>query len=516
MANLLHTKSSYFENDSYIPLNNANPQSVFYKLKAREDTFAQTLGFKNFDDMIKQIKELFEIPNLNDDIKYLQNFQANNINKTQQTIKDYIKSVINPSQPVNVTVRFRRNNYNLSDIFGKRFNPEQSSVIGTNLSFSLNQQGITKTLDTLINNQKSGNGTTSLAKRLHDNVNAIIINNIVYSIDKQNNGQDIYTFEFNDYFFNKYTPEQFKALDEDQKKIIVEEINNILFYKMGNISDSMRKSIRIILRRNFTNIDDYSFFFAGSGYLTGPLGEFQTALFLQYIKEITPNPNLQKALSALQFSDINTMGGVKGIVDIYIQGFGVQVKNYKDFTLKNKYTTIDTTLTLNQLQENGRMDLKSSGIELFLANYFFNKTIQSQNKAYFNQIIEYFSKNIAKIANYDYNGIKDTNVAYLIGGKYLVPASFLYEQFLTDGNEYKINISSAFRAKKDDEYAKEDSKGKPYFTKYWVDQNGWKMTTEAEEVYNTLMSSNTQGIKVKTHLYTNNFASILQEKYAII
>lgn len=244
--------------------------------------------------------------------------------------------------------------------------------------------------------------------------------------------------------------------------------------------------------------------------VVGNLGEIKTKLLFDYIhtrQQTQGFGDTVKDVIGDMYGKVQARTDIQLILGNFIGG--IQAKNYSGFTktgnLKDTFKLDTTQDYLNTIKDG---DLKSgvlrkkleeygvnvADLDVFLANYAFitfGTVDYTQIKTEIEEALGYL---FAVIANYDtqsrYRKYWDVNNLYLIGGRYLVPVSWLYEQVLS-WSEYKTKKATVF-IKATPQYVSKNlyhgkTEGLKHYHEYWEkDENGWTYINPSQ--FNNMLS----------------------------
>lgn len=198
-------------------------------------------------------------------------------------------------------------------------------------------------------------------------------------------------------------------------------------------SPEMHRAAEMVWQDKLGNSLSSSFSFFEKGDVKnlqiGAAGEFQAALIFAYFDIIFGGNGKEIA----KIAGDEMKHGVQGKIDVELLGkYGIQVKNY-DLALREtlgRATVISTGTNAGRFSE--YLDPKQGeDFRLFFANYYFNKSFADQRK-------EDFSLAVQNIGEYAYglyslamsDSLEDDRVSfYLVGGKFLIPASDIIAAF---------------------------------------------------------------------------------------
>ncbi len=531
----LHTKASYWllKDDKF------NPDFSYLKIERHEDKitkqildltnkenqfYRKVIGANNFEDFKRKVWDLLD----DDIIEVLRRFSNFDSQLTQVLLNSYTKSM--PKILTTASLELEIHMDKIEDIKLKK-------IIEKDSTLNLNHSRITNNPTFLL-----GLDIKELKNLMHSlNIDISYIKNekhLFNKIRKELVDRDIITFA--NVSSNKMVKKDFVGYVEDsravvlkgkypwginisilkqiyerankyEKEIIKNEVNEITLAAKNAILNffcagsgkkvaKFRNIMEDILN---TKLKDFEFgtiltsTSVGGNFLNGmigALGEFQWAAFSKFIGG-------ENIFTQVVGDDLLNNGAQrKSDVDIYLgekagkifPKLGVQVKNYKS-TTKNMAMAQNPEKMAQYIY--GSTDAQGAQEFLtFLANYFFNTTFQNDKKNTFEELQEFLSNYYGELANLDINSdIEDAVVFYWIGGKYLIPGSYILSLTLdtnwfskkgTAFKNKKIKISGE-KPKGDDNYFAQYVDGVKRYEEYW--KNGKTPTSENFSYYNHLI-----------------------------
>lgn len=242
----------------------------------------------------------------------------------------------------------------------------------------------------------------------------------------------------------------------------------------------MKQAVDNVWKRNIEgNLTNLALFEKGGALnlLAGAFGEFQGALLTEYI-------NLKVSGSAMAQSLIadTLKSGEQAKADVtFLGNIGIQVKNYNPYSAERGYSMLDVNTHPGKLVQFPSFSMDSTSFLDFLANYYFNKTYQEENKATFLELEEILQTFYAEVANLAITEeVGDLVTFYFIEGRHFVPGSYILEglqnqQLSTD----PIMIKGPSTAKYDEEFndteIRQKTRKESLFSKWWTKSSasGW-------------------------------------------
>lgn len=221
--------------------------------------------------------------------------------------------------------------------------------------------------------------------------------------------------------------------------------------------------------------EDFTFFERGvaSNSIKGAFGEFQAAAIMELFNIIYGASN-SKSIAKIAGDTDSTAG----LADVNVFGnFGIQVKNFSE---RKKDTTIGATTNIGLLTKYFTNEQVAKDTRIFFANYFFNKSFQSEMGNIANQLSEDIST--LHYALLSLSTSDDQRVSfYTISGKYFVPASEILRAIKNGQSKFALKSKPNYRGSlgKTDE----GFKNKNLYKNYWIpnETNGRVYYTPTEQ-----------------------------------
>ena len=269
---------------------------------------------------------------------------------------------------------------------------------------------------------------------------------------------------------------------KEKLRIALRDIRDWLVLFSGN-SPTLRKAIidewEKIVGENEKDLTNASFFLKG-GYIelvVGAMGEFQTAVFQNLLSQHFPGMK-QNFSATIQGNVFGEGTSEQAKADVLFGQLGIQVKNYSSPARKIEGNIHPMELTKYYNEER----LYDSGFFGILANRFWIEF----NGISVEEIALDLNDALSAILNFDVltNHLDDKISFYMIGGKYLVPASEIlihYEKIQHNNKKY-IDITSS---------------SKPVTEEEISDEKYWKATGEDE--YATKDANKSNLLKMLKH-----------------
>ena len=242
-----------------------------------------------------------------------------------------------------------------------------------------------------------------------------------------------------------------------------------------------------------------SLYVNGDANFVGALGELGGLILLYYLR---PNSTKTKWTG----SSINDYGEQMRADIVFEEIMGIQVKNYKESTLKKFPVSVrlHPKELLDRLVEGG---LNNKGaMEEMLVNMAFNKDIEEHYEKQFKEILQYYMGSVLNFSLDLTGDFQDTSNIWLVGNM-IIPASAILQAFLDTYEEiehFKITLSFPSNRQDDKGFHRIENKDTPpLYKKYWAGSYGnWTpiVDTQAEE-YNNLLNSRNTSIITKFNFY---------------
>ena len=283
-------------------------------------------------------------------------------------------------------------------------------------------------------------------------------------------------------------------------------------------SSEMQRAAEIVWQDKLGDSLSSSFSFFEKGDVKnlqiGAAGEFQAALIFAYFDIIFGGSGREIA----KIAGDEMKHGVQGKIDVELLGkYGIQVKNY-DLALRetlNRATVISTGTNAGRFSEYLSVE-QGQDFRLFFANYYFNKTFADQRQ-------EDFSQAVQNIGEYAYglyslalsDSLEDDRVSfYLVGGKFLIPASDIIAAFRKNkkgSNIRKPDIAiRGIKRLTDKEFEEQGLE-----SLYWKQSSNlsYYPTELNEQQYENLLYRN---INISSHInYMEIIGDLYNSKYAL-
>lgn len=463
--NLLHTKSSEAPSYSNL-LSKKSKESIFKDIKRLEDLELENLqrlmpGATSIDHFFNELRTIFE--KNKQDMACLDKFSSTSI---VQLVADAFGKNVEGKEAKDIEITIQINNKDIENKANKILKNLGLGklVSGSNenefkIGAGLNDKQLIIILKEFANlNNRKFDPTSMDVRHLKS-----------YIIDKHK-PEEYLTFgnidTLEQYFNRKITidpskaPMKYKAEDlrgktevtNKQLNDAMKEIYSFIKYNLLNgASPQLLESFRICWLNNINPRvkETYSKFMMGASdtALHTTFGEFRGALILEYIHQLFDGKN-PGPIGAKISDSLNHKEQLKADVT-FLNGVGLQVKNYSDF---NNIVDINTTLVK---VANYGIFAKVNDVYDFFANYYFNTSFQEN----FNSEFENFQNTLSEdyfleIASLQKDmEIDDSVLFYYMGNNSLIPAHAIYESYLIDNRAgaFKISNSATYTEVSSDE-----------------------------------------------------------------
>ena len=441
------------------------------ELQDKEQAFYQKFGCNDYASFKGLIQSLFSSDYQND-MQVLQNFSSNNLR--QHLHKFNTETVMLQGKPVRLSLEKDRN-------FSKRINDLLNELQGhtesngfyidyrTQSRIDLDITWDTATVKKLINILQGthfihSSGTTrdtadvELMKYIRTNSNLITVSS------QGNNSQPI---EFRSGPF-QYTIEELREKDlaGDIKALqdISNKIQNFIFNVLGaGASSYMKYAIEEVWGQKMgNNLLNISFFTGGDKWINnvvGAMGEFQTAVFFQYISHRLPNLGLGSEITKIIGNETNGYKQQFHTDVQFMEAFGIQVKNYNGaITQEGKERSVQVSLHPSEV---GSL-AKDADVVEYIINSYFNTDVSPIPLSIY---AEFFKAHADELLNLNLNpNIPDQVTFYMIGGNFIPASRILGAAFI----ETSIIVSDTTISGKQGKSTVEYHMGEhPDFLKWW-------------------------------------------------
>lgn len=485
----LHTSSVYAPlSKNLVSFNRSEQQlqerflDIYLALREKELEFYRRFGYNSAEDFFQGVKLILQ--SSEKDLSILRNFSSTRL---RQSLKAYSKNALAIFGNKNLILSLKmEKNFDLGEELGKVLQEilgQGGSYVQGNGRLNIGMRWDTKMIKRLINASQNkrfkveSTGMDSLLQYLRDNTTDLIE---VYE------GQDIKNptekFALRSGPFNYSTQEIYNSNEKDLIKIR-EEILKFIYFDLGIARGSadFQDAAKIVLNQVVgQKLIDISFFVGGANSwienVVGAMGEFQAAIFFNYIAKKCPNKNLFQEITEIIGNQTNNYSQ-KMHSDLQIlESFGIQVKNYGHPTFKGMEKEVD--VRLHPLEIASLVSDKE--LVSFVINSYFNVSLPHYSDEEWN---DFFEQNAMELLNLE---IPTTTIIpskvsfYLIGG-HLIPGSEILSRAFggkeaKDSIRVRTSISAQF-GYTDLGYMTETADGHPRFLEWWEGyESHWKPT----------------------------------------
>lgn len=458
---------------------------VYLELKDRELEFYRRFGYDSADAFYQGVKSIMAAAGT--DLKILQRMSTNRL---RQLLKRYSKNIesIFGTQPFVLSLKLEKDNF--EDKL-KEIQKELQSIKGGNETIHyevISADRINIGMTWNINVVKKIISATQ-KKYFHSDSNdpkalMAYMRNSPAELIKVYEGTDIKNptidFKLRASPFN-YSKDELNNynLKEDKTKLleIQKEIINFIFQDIGVLSGSteFRDSTYTVLNQILSNkLTNISFFTGGTDRwvdnVVGAMGEFQAAIFFNYIARKCPNKNLANEITEIIGNKIGSTGQMPHSDLQILEAFGIQVKNYGSATFGNYERTIDVKLHPMEVAP----IMKDMHLVSYIINSYFNQSVEQISE---NEWNEFFEQNAIEILNLEIPSLVPTHITipskvsfYLVGG-HLIPGSEIVSRAFggkTGKDLITVTTSTSMQEGYTDVgYVADQVNGHPRFIEWW-------------------------------------------------
>ena len=519
----VHTKVSY-AGASMPSVGSIREEKTNADLKALEDLekkFYESFGCHSFEEFMATLRSIFS--SLPQDKKAFNFFSGSNIRKALEkafgfkNTKDEVTidfTYISEGAEINIPELLSGANFSVSGgvihlgadlpniknavnvLFNRHFKTKAGSYSSLDKFLkSLKDQKVFEIGGALVTINDS-----ALYKELHDTqtLGGDAFNNTIKEINAAKNG------------------------DKEAKAKLDSAMNEVWHFIQGGIagcSSDMRKAIEQTWKKQVMySYEGIALFQKGGNMnqVVGAFGEFQTALLFNYI-DIRLRSMGMNSLATGKLKPIISESIGKGrqpkvdvtllrALGVDIQGFGIQVKNFRE---NANYVDVNTT-------PQGLMGYPKVGEMLdgnflpYLANYYFNADFKA-SKGDVGALESELSRLFAEISSLATAQLPDKVAFYFIGGTQFIPASHLYRSIQEDpGKRFPVRITGPAAEKGDEAWLapiQRNGRTEGAFIPYWAPTKGggghnFQDTGKASGTYAALVNSR---ISIRGKIKYSNF-----------
>lgn len=512
---VLHTDSKY-NRDFQEAVLTEKQEITLTELRDQEKKLYTEFKCDNYEDFLNKIHGLFDPAN----IKVLQRYQPDELNKSLEQFRSGRKELYN-QEVIFIFDTSKIDNNIVTDIFNEYVKDSKVGKIEIGLTY--NSSSVKKIFNNLFKNQYFL--TKSESMEIVERAITLLIANGSLEIVTQNPKTGEFTEKFEYSIIPNFPWGVTKELYEEAKKknnqTVLDEFNragkvikNFVCDELSSgATESLKSAIETAWEKKFSKAEEeVPLFFQGTregnfiSAVQGALGEFQAAIIFTFLEQQLGSKSPYTAILGDKLSEGEQLKTDLSI----IQGLGLQVKNVTAITnklsgKKQLLRDLETNIHPQKFSEYLDGGVATNFLD-YISNYFFNTSFAENTKGIYNKLITSLGKYLGEIMNLAVGDVTDTVCFYLIGGKYLVPASKILEASKELDLANSISITSSYNGLSDDEY--KSSKGKstksneqsPLYTEFWIssnaNQSSWTPTEKNYQVYNRLI---THDISIRTH-----------------
>lgn len=496
--NNLHTASTYItsrnnlvgQTKSQTDLDTLYLQ-VYLELKDQELSFYQQFGYNSAEAFYAGIKNIMAAAG--PDLKILQRLSSYRI---RQSLKGYANNAqaLFGTQPFVLSLKMEKNN---KDELKQLLNSIKGGNDTIQYEFHADRVNISLTWDVPAIKQIISKTQKRYFKEQSTDVTALLryMRNDSSDLVKVYQGDNVTnpTVKFNLRAspFNYEKKELDAYLEQNNISKLIEIRKNILNFLISDLgiasgSTDFKNAAWDVLEQVIGNkITDISFFTGGgNGWIdnvVGAMGEFQSAIFFNYIARKCPNKNLATKISEIVGNDTDNYNHMLHSDLQILEAFGIQVKNYGSASIGG----IDKTITVRLHPMEVAPLMRDQELVSYVINSYFNQSVSQISDI---QWEEFFEQNAIELLNLHLPSFMPTHITipakvsfYLIGG-HLVPGSeIIAKSFLNKTGKDIINVSSSVSAETgytDTGYVTDEVNGHPRFIEWWYGQKGHWTPTE--------------------------------------
>lgn len=489
----LHTKSAYLKDRQFNISNLDMPsnQSAIERCRVREQRLYQHYGCTSFGEFMKNIKSHF-LANPND-AEVFSNFQYINLTiKLGELAKKYIPTTTQFEQLV-LEIKIDNNaNEEIRKAFKKL---ELEDEVTLDMSVDLKKfktilSAVRKTLGKKGGLHTSSKGMSSATREIIKEIEKTGI----ISIRPTQGTRSVSDIIAEDQAMAAF-PWGFKKADIETAlnggdpyiKQRLEQAYDVLktFFTetlVAGGSAEIKRAAQIVWEDKLgTQLNkNISFFEKGNvnDLKIGAGGEYAAAMMFVYFDIIFGGAGRGIA----KIAGDETERGMQGKVDVEaLQNYGIQVKNFNMQARKASGNSLIKSGTNPGTFSKYLSDEQGEDLRMFFANYYFNKDFaqQSGREKQYNEVVWEMKQYFYALYNLALTDVleKDQVSFYVIGSRYIVPASVIIETAMRRKGGVPFEIKPPFDQKTDEELSKTKQ--------YWIQfqPSIWIPTNENKEKY---------------------------------
>ena len=450
------------------------------ELQDKEREFYQKFGCNDYASFKKLIQGLFSTDYQND-LQVLQNFSSDNLRRHLHQ-QFHNETVMLEGKPVQLVLS---NNKQLSGKINEWLNQIQGHISSDSFTIDYKTQSqitldivwntatVKKVINLLQGTHFIHSTGTSRDAASEELMKYIRANPDLISVTTQDSNAQPVTFRSGPF---QYTIDELRAMDlaGDTKALqeISNKIQNFIFNVLGaGASSYMQQAFRDVWRQKMgSNLLNISFFTGGEKWITnvvGALGEFQTAVFFQYISHRLPQLGLGNEITKIIGNETNNYKQQFHTDIQFMEALGIQVKNYNGaITREGQERTVQVALHPSEVGSLAR----DVDITEYIINSYFNTSVEKIPDSVY---AEFFRAHADELLNLNLNpNIPDQVTFYMIGGNFIPASRILGAAFI----ETSIIVSDTTISGKEGMSTEEYHAGEhPAFLDWWHgnDYMGW-------------------------------------------
>ena len=464
-------------------------------MEVKETAFCSQFGARNFEELMQKFRDALD----ENDARIMAGFNASALTGFDSNI---FNSILGQDVKIKVNIENARDGLDLRKEF-EQLGGENIEVVENTAVFDVAFS--VGTLKEIINKTQKKRKFHTTEELLEEPTKALMnflrgeeSNIVIYpsgAAPKNEKGE----FSFRASPFN-YSKDELRSYTSQHLAQIITEVENYIFDKLqinqgtaalkraaygvwnSLLMPKVKKDIMVLSPQNLAE------FFAGGGGVSpkswlsntkGALGEFQTAVFYQYL-EIKLNKGGRR-IAEIVGSDVNEANQLLHTDVKILDAFGIQVKNYGSDTITDYVTGTSRRNTITVRLHPSQIPTIASDQDLmgYIINAVFNKSANANiNDTQWQHLFESIAP---ELLNLDYHPtgsviIPDKITAYHISG-HLVPGSYILKMARQNviskavqgesGNYSVKDTTISGPGYTDEQFLAETTKG-PKFLEWWT------------------------------------------------
>lgn len=258
-----------------------------------------------------------------------------------------------------------------------------------------------------------------------------------------------------------------KALEDNSSELYIQlnkAYNELkIFFTETLVRDGspqVQRAAQVVWEEKLGNKLDENISFFEKGNVTdlkiGAAGEYVTAMFFVYF-DLMMGKN---GYNVAKIAGDEMTRGMQGKTDVTIWNrYGIQVKNFNMAARQASQDTLIKTTTNPGSFSKYLPDEQGEDLRVFMANFYFNESFAKQpgREGQYQNVLSEFRKYIYAIYSLALKDafVNDQVSFYLIGSRYLVPASVIIQQAQRRGEGFPLEIKPPSDRKTDEELQKD-------------------------------------------------------------